>query len=102
MKMALKSRANLFLLVTETFLGENFVKELFLKKKCNFKIDNFVKNIDREANNFIPNNTNNIFEPIETRPRRTIEFKLIESKAAFYIDTPWDLNYKKCVLGVTC
>ena len=63
LKKVLKSRANFFLLVTETFLREKFVKELFLKKKCNFTYDNFVNNIDRGAINFIENNTDNLFEP---------------------------------------
>ena len=83
LKMVLKSRANFFLQVTETFLGEKFVKELFLKKNCNFNYDNFVNNIERGANNFIENNTDNLFEPTKTRPRKIFEFKLIESKDAF-------------------
>ena len=63
LKMALKSRANFFLLVTEMFLGEKFVKEFFLKKNCHFNYDNFVNNIERGANKFFENNTDNLFEP---------------------------------------
>ena len=83
LKMVFKSRVNFFLMVTETFLGEKSVKVLFLKKKCNFNYDNFVNNIERGANNFIENNTDNLFEPTKTRPRKIFEFKLIESKDAF-------------------
>ena len=58
-------------------------KKLDLKKIYIFKRDIFVKNIDRGANNFIQNNTDNLFEPTKTRPRKCFEFKLIESKDNF-------------------
>ena len=75
-------------------------KELDLKNIYIFKSDFFVKNIDRGANNFIQNNTDNLFEPTKTRPRKTFEFKLIESKDAFQFGTSSDFSDKKRVLGV--
>ena len=57
--------------------GDRFDKKWF------FKIDPFANNLDRGANNFIQYNTDNLFEPAKTRPRKTFEFKLIESKDAF-------------------
>ena len=75
-------KKNFFLLVTRRFWGEYFVKDLDLEK-INCKFDNFVNHIDRGANNFIQNNTNSLFEPTKTRPRRSFAFKFFEWEDAF-------------------